>query len=95
AAATTATMAMGAPRLLANEKIVHPKATADSCILIWMGGGMTHIDTFDPKEGATKGFSDAVRAKGDNIVSLGGYLPKLAANAARHPSDDEALTTVD
>jgi hypothetical protein len=54
---------------------------AKRVIYLWMGGGMTHIDTFDPKEGATKGFSDAVRAKGDNIVSLGGYLPKLAANA--------------
>jgi hypothetical protein len=46
-----------------------------------MGGGMTHIDTFDPKEGATKGFGTPAKAKGDNIVALGGYLPKLAENA--------------
>ena len=53
AAATTATMSLGAPRLLAagpdGEKITHPKATADACILIWMGGGMAAPDTFDPK----------------------------------------------
>ncbi|MES2598007.1 MAG: DUF1501 domain-containing protein [Verrucomicrobiota bacterium] len=54
---------------------------AKHVIYLWMGGGMTHIDTFDPKEGPTKGFGTAARAKGDNIVSLGGYLPKLAANA--------------
>ena len=48
-AATTATLAMSAPRLLANEKVIHPKATADACILIWMGGGMAAPDTFDPK----------------------------------------------
>ncbi len=49
AAASTATLAMGAPRLLAGEKISHPKATADSCILLWMAGGMAAPETFDPK----------------------------------------------
>ena len=50
AAAGAATMAMGAPKTLsANEEVVQPEATADSCILIWMGGGMAAPDTFDPK----------------------------------------------
>lgn len=53
AAGTAAAMAAGAPRLLAftsgGEKIIHPKATADACILLWMGGGMGAPDTFDPK----------------------------------------------
>ena len=49
AAATATTMAMGAPQLLADEKFIHPKATADSCILLWMGGGMAAPETFDPK----------------------------------------------
>src|SRR5262245_53717016 len=26
-----------------------PMGTADSCILLWLGGGACHIDTFDPK----------------------------------------------
>lgn len=51
---------------------------AKRVIYLWMGGGMTHIDTFDPKTGATKGFNDPVKAKGDSIQYLGGYLPKLA-----------------
>lgn len=50
-AATLAALAAGEPRLHASpdEKIVHPKATADSCILLWMAGGMAAPETFDPK----------------------------------------------
>ncbi len=33
----------------AAEKIEQPKATADACILLWMGGGMAAPETFDPK----------------------------------------------
>ncbi|XZE54065.1 DUF1501 domain-containing protein [Planctomycetaceae bacterium SH139] len=51
-AATTAALTCSAPRLLAaseTRQIEHPFATADACILIWMGGGMAAPDTFDPK----------------------------------------------
>ncbi len=48
--ATLAALAAGAPRSLlagaAPEKI---KATADRVIVLWMGGGMAHTETFDPK----------------------------------------------
>ena len=71
AAATATTMAMGAPRLLANEKVVHPKATADSCILIWMGGGMAAPDTFDPKR--YQPFEKGVPVK--NILSTFPAIP--------------------
>jgi len=52
AAASTATMLGSAPRLAtANEAAVeHPAAKADSCILIWLAGGMAAPDTFDPKK---------------------------------------------
>jgi hypothetical protein len=49
AAASAATWAVGAPRLLASEKTVHPKPTADAVIVLWMAGGMAAPDTFDPK----------------------------------------------
>ncbi|MHC5542229.1 DUF1501 domain-containing protein, partial [Singulisphaera rosea] len=40
----------GAPRLLfANEAVKPPVATADTCIILWMGGGMASPETFDPK----------------------------------------------
>jgi len=49
-AATAATISLGAPRqLFGGEDTLHPKATADACILLWMGGGMAAPDTFDPK----------------------------------------------
>lgn len=33
-----------------GDVIIQPKAKADSCILLWMGGGMAAPDTFDPKK---------------------------------------------
>ncbi|MEN9575519.1 MAG: hypothetical protein RL514_3374 [Verrucomicrobiota bacterium] len=71
AAATATTMAMGAPHVLANEKAVHPKATADACILIWMGGGMAAPDTFDPKR--YQPFEKGVPVK--NILSTFPAIP--------------------
>src|SRR6186997_3423525 len=35
--------------VLAEEKVVHPAAKADCCILLWMAGGMASPETFDPK----------------------------------------------
>jgi hypothetical protein len=48
-AATLAALAAGEPRLFGDEKLVHPKPTADACILLWMAGGMAAPETFDPK----------------------------------------------
>lgn len=48
-AAGLATLGLGEPRLSAADAIVHPKPTADTCILLWMAGGMGAPDTFDPK----------------------------------------------
>jgi hypothetical protein len=50
-AATLSALAAGYPRALlgsdsAAEKI---KASADTVIVLWMGGGMAHTETFDPK----------------------------------------------
>ncbi len=52
AAAATASMMLGAPKVLHaadGELVVHPKATADACIVLWMAGGMAAPETFDPK----------------------------------------------
>lgn len=54
AAASAAALLTQEPRLLSanptGEKLIHPAARADSCILLWMGGGMAAPDTFDPKK---------------------------------------------
>lgn len=53
AATSAATLALPEPkRLFAAESespLEQPTATADSCILLWMAGGMAAPETFDPK----------------------------------------------
>lgn len=47
--ASLAAMAAGAPRLSLAESAIQPIAKADTCILLWMAGGMAAPDTWDPK----------------------------------------------
>ena len=47
--ASTAALATNGTQAWGNEDVIHPAARADSCILIWMAGGMAAPDTFDPK----------------------------------------------
>ena len=47
--ASAAALATEGTKAWANSPVKHPKAKADSCILIWMAGGMAAPDTFDPK----------------------------------------------
>src|ERR1051325_4450884 len=46
-AAGLATLTASEPR--AAEPVQHPRPTADTCILLWMAGGMAAPETFDPK----------------------------------------------
>ena len=48
-ASSLAAAMSGGPRAFATEPAVHPEATADCCILLWMAGGMAAPETFDPK----------------------------------------------
>ena len=47
--ASAAALATEGTRAWANEPVKHPEAKADSCILMWLAGGMAAPDTFDPK----------------------------------------------
>ena len=50
-AATLSALAASFPRALlhSEESSVPSPATADTIIVLWMGGGMAHTETFDPK----------------------------------------------
>ncbi len=52
-AATLSALAAGFPRAVFSEETKAEaqkiKATADTVIVLWMGGGMAHTETFDPK----------------------------------------------
>ncbi|MCA9084198.1 MAG: DUF1501 domain-containing protein, partial [Planctomycetaceae bacterium] len=50
ASASAAALTFGRPGVLAMEESGEkPTATADTCILIWLAGGMAAPETFDPK----------------------------------------------
>jgi len=50
-AATLGALGAGYPRALAaaEDAALRPPATADTIIVLWMGGGMASTETFDPK----------------------------------------------
>jgi hypothetical protein len=51
-----------------------------SVVWLWLGGGPTHVETFDPKMTAPAEFRSAVGAVNTTIpgVQLGGVFPKMA-----------------
>src|SRR2546423_2465025 len=58
-------------------------APAKSCVWLWLNGGPSHIDTFDPKPGTREGGpfkAIRTRAKGMEICE---HLPRLAERADR------------
>ncbi len=51
--------------------------TAKNVIYLYMDGGMSHVDTLDPKQGAVMGPTKTIKTSADGIV-LGEYLPRTA-----------------
>ncbi|SKB05427.1 Protein of unknown function [Prosthecobacter debontii] len=69
------------PHLVKSEGVTDPKSLpgfgkAKNVIWLQMLGGMSHIDTLDPKTGDTKGPGDPITTKAG--YQLGAYLPNLA-----------------
>ncbi|MEM9017680.1 MAG: DUF1501 domain-containing protein, partial [Verrucomicrobiota bacterium] len=61
----------------ANKVLAAGGGKAEHCIFFYMSGGMTHMETFDPKPGTetggkTKGISTGVAG-----VELAEYMPEL------------------
>lgn len=63
---------------LVTKQVGGPKDIA--CILIWLGGGPSHIDTFDPKPDAPQDIRGTFKAIPTNVsgIQLSDQLPKLA-----------------
>lgn len=70
-----------AMRNRAMAGVARPQAT--SCILIWMDGGPSHFETFDPKPLAPVEIRGDFKPIGTKIpgVQFSEHLPKLAASA--------------
>jgi uncharacterized protein (DUF1501 family) len=78
-----------AQRLLASDG---PRRRAKACILLWLNGGPSHIDTFDPKPGAeTNGPFTAIETQVAGM-QFSQHLPKLAAHA-KHLAVIRSLTS--
>ena len=61
-----------------DKPILLGRASAKHVIYLFMRGGMSHLDTFDPKPGkATQGPTEALRTRADGVL-LGQYFPLLA-----------------
>ncbi len=56
-----------------------------SVVWLWLGGGPTHIETFDPKMSAPAEFRSVVGAVKTNVpgIELGGVFPRMAGVADR------------
>jgi uncharacterized protein (DUF1501 family) len=67
-------------RLLAQDASA-PVAKAKSSILVWLNGGPSHIDTFDPKPGAPTNGPFAAIDTAVAGVQFSEHLPKLAQQA--------------
>ena len=89
----TAKTALGVSLLPVGSSLVRAAGTAGTTgpgtpgfgkakhvIFLWMNGGMTHIDTWDPKDGPTKGPTDPIKANAGsgNMDRLGGTMEKMA-----------------
>ena len=61
---------------LANAAAAHPLRKR-SCILLWMNGGPSQLDTFDPKPGHENG--GAFRADATSVpgIRISEHLPRL------------------
>ncbi|HEX4447420.1 MAG TPA: DUF1501 domain-containing protein, partial [Polyangiaceae bacterium] len=56
-------------------------AHAGACILLWLNGGPSHIDTFDPKPGRPAGGPfKAIKTRAPGMM-LSEHLPRLADRA--------------
>src|SRR5258708_21589423 len=78
------------PRMAYAQGRAAPKAK--NCILLWMNGGPSHLDTFDPKPGTSTGGkfkSSKTRVAG---IEISEHLPNLA-DQAQHLSIVRGMTS--
>jgi hypothetical protein len=56
----------------------HPKQGTKRCIVLWMGGGPSQLDTFDPKPGVSTGGPVETIATKVPGLHISSFLPKIA-----------------
>ena len=77
---TAASAALGVSILPKNIIAPDPLAKAEHCIFFYMNGGMSHLETFDPKPGTETGGITTGIDTGIDGVQLSQYMPQLSKN---------------
>ncbi len=74
------------PMLLQSRSDAALAAQAKAVILLWMGGGPSHFETFDPKPDAPDGYRGVSRAIPTNVVGMRihEWWPRMARLADRY-----------
>jgi len=68
------------PNFLSRDALAADAAkggTAKNVIYLYMDGGMSHVDTLDPKQGDVMGPTKTIKTSADGMM-LGEYLPRTA-----------------
>lgn len=68
-------------RLLERDAHAAPAGKATSLVVLWMNGGPSHIDTWDPKRGPTGGSHKAIKTSVPGL-SIAEHMPRLARVAS-------------
>ncbi|MFM8173570.1 MAG: DUF1501 domain-containing protein [Pirellulaceae bacterium] len=73
-------------QLCASEGQLDTSRKPSSCILIWMDGGPTHFETFDPKPDAPAEIRGEFRPISTSVpgIQISEHLPRLAAMADKY-----------
>ena len=76
-----APLGLSLPQLLAAEKAGAGKARAKSVILVYLGGGISHHDSFDPKPEAVEEIRGKYKSIASNVPGL--HVTELLPNMAK------------
>lgn len=71
-----------APSIARAEPTSAPRGRDGACIVLWLNGGPSHIDTFDPKPGRPTARFKALKTRARGL-ELSEHLPALAERADR------------
>ncbi len=82
---TLSAFGLGLPGLLRAEASAHGAGDV-SCILVWLQGGLSHIDSFDPKPEAPAEIRGEFGVIETNVagIHLSEHLPKLARHQDKY-----------
>src|SRR5213076_3072549 len=78
-------LGLGLPDVLRLQAVAAPRAPAKSCIVIWLFGGPSHIDTWDMKPDAPVEYRGEFRPVATSApgIRLCEHLPRTARHAHR------------